>query len=585
MDKHEIAALFEEIAILLELQGENPFKIRAYHNAAHALEALDEDLALLVKEERVHDVPGIGDKLAEKITTLVLTGHLPYYDELKKSIPEGLMNLFKIPGMGGKKIKALYDELGIKSIEELHHACERGEVALLPHFGEKTQDNILKSIEKMNAAGQRYLWWDAMRLAQPILNGLNQLEEVQKAEIAGSIRRKLETIGDLDFLVASSSPRPIMDWFTTQPWVERVLAKGATKSSIRLKKGIQADIRVVPEEQYGFALLYFTGSKEHSIKIRHRANELGLTLSEYSLDPLKADEKSPFSKRSKKPVDEAKIYEALGLSYIPPELREDRGEIGAAEKGTLPTLVEEEDIRGVFHCHTTESDGHNTLEEMIAAAQDYGWEYFGIADHSKSSVQAHGMQADRLFEQVNKIRAINRSGKYSLHVFAGLECDILTDGQLDFPDDVLKTLDYVVASVHRSFNLDEKSMTARLIKAIENPYTTILGHVTGRLLLRRDPYPVNLAKVIDACIANHTIMELNGNPKRLDMDWRYWHKASEKGLVCCINPDAHHTSDLDYYRAGVNVARKGWLEKENIFNTLPLKKVKAGLALKKKEII
>ena len=420
-----------------------------------------------------------------------------------------------------------------------------------------------------------------MKLAKPILNGLSQLKEVRKVEIAGSIRRKLETIGDLDILVSSISPKLVMDWFTTQPWVESVLAKGATKSSIRLKKGIQADLRVIPEEQYGFALLYFTGSKEHNIKIRHLANELGYTLSEYSLDPLEERQKPAFPTSSKKPVTEAEIYKVLGMSYIPPELREDKGEITAAKKGILPKLVEDKDIRGVFHCHTTESDGHNTLEEMISAAQGYGWEYFGIADHSKSSFQANGLQAERLFEQIEKIREINQIGKYSIHVFAGLECDIMADGQLDFSDDVLKKLDYVVASVHRSFNLDEDTMTARLIKAIENPYTTILGHVTGRLLLRREPYAINFPKVIDACIANNTMMELNANPMRLDMAWRYWHKAAEKGLICCINPDAHHTSDLDFYRAGVNVARKGWLEKKHIFNTRTLKQVKQGLALKK----
>ena len=581
MDKHEIAALLEEIGVLLELQGTNPFKVRAYHNAARALENLEEDLELIVKEERLQEVPGIGESLAEKIATLVLTGHLPYYEELKKTVPEGLMKLMGVPGLGAKKIKALYDELGIKTIEELQKACKEGKIAGIPHFGEKTQENILKNLEKLAVSGRRLLWWDAMQLVRPILNGLSKLKEVHKVEIAGSIRRKLETIGDLDFVVSSPSPEAVMEWFTTQPWVEAVLAKGMTKSSIRLKKGIQADLRVVPDEQYGFALLYFTGSKEHNIKIRHLANELGYTLSEYSLEPLEKGQKRPFSKHSKTAVTETKIYEILGLSYIPPELREDMGEIAVAKKGALPHLVEEKDIKGVFHCHTTDSDGHNTLEEMIAAAQDYGWEYFGVADHSKSSFQANGMQADRLFKQVKKIREINHSGKYSLHVFAGLECDILTNGELDFDHTVLKELDYVVASVHRSFNLDEKVMTARIIKAIENPYTTILGHVTGRLLLKRDPYAVNLQKVIDACIANATMMELNANPMRLDMDWRFWHKAAEKGLICCINPDAHHISHLEFYRAGINSARKGWLKKESIFNTLPLKTVKARLAKKK----
>jgi DNA polymerase (family X) len=577
MNKHDIAKLLDEIGILLDLQGENAFKIRAYHNAARALENLEEDLEVIVKEERLREVPGIGESLAEKITTLMLTGHLPYYEELKKSMPEGLFELLKIPGLGARKINVIYKELGIKSVEELLNACLRGEIALLPHFGKKTQDNILNSIKKLKTSGHRLLWWEASEIAQPILNQLLQLKEVQQAEIAGSLRRKLETIGDLDFLASSSNPNRVMDWFTKQPWVEKILAHGKTKSSVRLAQGIQADLRVVTPKQFGFALVYFTGSKDHNIKLRNRANTLGLSLSEYDLEPTAPDQAAPFSKRSRVQVTEGDVYKALGLSYIPPELREEMGEIEAAAKGKLPCLVEETDIRGVFHCHTTDSDGHNTLDEMISAAQAWGWEYFGIADHSKSSFQANGMQADRLLEQIERIRRINQSGRYRIYAFAGLECDILTNGQLDFPNDVLKELDYVVVSVHRSFKQDERTMTARLIKAIENPYSTIVGHVTGRLLLRREPYAVNMTKVIDACIANHKMMELNAQPERLDMDWRYWHKAAEKGLICCINPDAHSVYDLEYFRAGVNIARKGWLTKENIFNTLPLKKVRARL--------
>lgn len=575
MDKHEIAALLNEISVLLELKGENPFKVRAYINGAHALENLEEDLNVLVKENRLQEIPGIGSHLAEKISSLVLTGHLPYYDEIKKEFPEELFLLFKIQGLGGKKIKVLYEKLGIKNIEDLQAACKKGTVATLPHFGEKTQSKILDGIEKFKQSGQRVLWWNAMEMAQPILNDLSKLPQVKRVEIAGSIRRKLETVGDLDFLVSSSSPKIVMDWFTTQSWVEEIVAKGLTKSSIRLKKGIQADLRVIPEKQYGFALLYFTGSKEHSVKIRQRANHMGYTLSEYSLDSLEG-KKSP-----KNLVTESDIYKALGLSYIPPELREDRGEIIAAENHNLPQLIEETDIKGVLHVHTAESDGHNTLEEMIARAQSHGWEYMGITDHSKSSFQAHGMDVERLFEQIKKIRAINRSKKYSIHVFAGLECDILVNGKMDFPDDILKELDFVVGSVHSSFNLDEKKMTARIIKAVENRYVTILGHVTGRTLLKRDPYAVNLTKVIDACIANNTIIEINGNPRRLDMDWRYWHKAAEKGLKCCINPDAHSIDNLEFFRTGVNVARKGWLEKQHVINTLPLKKIKEALMLKK----
>ncbi len=582
MDKHDIAHILDEIGTLLMLQGENPFKIRAYHNAARALENLEEDLAVVVKEKRLEDIPGIGEKIALKITMLVETERLPYYEKLKKSMPEGLLALLNIPGLGGKKVKALYEKLKIKKVEDLVDACKKGKVAKLAGFGAKTQENILNSIVKIETYGRRVLWWTANRIAKPILEQLSKLKEVKQVEIAGSLRRKLETVGDVDILVASSSPSRVMEWFTKQSGIDKVLAKGPTKSSIRLKEGLQVDLRVIPENQFAAALMYFTGSKDHNIKIRGRANAQGLTLNEYGLEPLTGARKRKTMTKltGKKLATEEAVYKILGLSYIPPELREDMGEIAAAEKGKLPTLVEEKDIKGVFHCHTTESDGHNTLEEMVAAAQKLRWQYLGISDHSKSSFQANGMDEDRLFEQVGSIRKLNKTKKFSTYVFAGLECDILTSGKLDFPDSVLKKLDFVIVSIHRSFNLDEKTMTARIIKAIENPYATMLGHLTGRLLLKREPYPLNIPKVIDACIANHTIIELNAHPMRLDMDWRLWHKAADKGLKCSINPDAHSTEDLQYYRAGVNIARKGWLERQDILNTLSLAKVKAYLKIR-----
>lgn len=571
MDKHDVAHVLDEIGILLELQGDNPFKIRAYHNGARAVENLEEDLETVVQEARLETIPGIGKELAIKITALVETGHLPYYEELKKSMPPGLLDLLSIPGLGGKKIKILYQTLGIKTTEELLDACQQNKVAELRGFGKKSQENILNGIAKLKEYGRRLMWWKAEQVGAPILKKLSALKAVKQAAIAGSLRRKLETVGDLDFLVASSTPELIMEWFTTQPWVERITARGATKSSVRLKGGLQADLRIVPEDQYAYALLYFTGSKEHNIHIRHLFNEKGLTLNEYGIESLHPKQAK---KQIQKLTTETAIYKALGLSYIPSELREDRGEIEAAAEGTLPKLVEENDIRGVFHCHTTDSDGHHTLEEMVQAAEKMQWEYIGISDHSKSSFQANGLNEERLFEQIERIRSLK---KRKIHVFAGLECDILDNGRLDFPDEVLKELDFVIVSIHRSFKLDEKKMTARLIKAIENPYTTMVGHLTGRLLLKREGYAVDVLKVIDACVANHKIIELNAHPMRLDMDWRYWHHAKEKGLKCSINPDAHHIDDLQFYRAGVNIARKGWLEKEDILNTYPLAKVKAFL--------
>ncbi len=571
MDKHEVAAILDEIGVLLSIKGENPFKVRAYHNAARSIENLDENLGTIVQNRRLETLPGIGTKIAKKVTTLVITGRLPYYVKLKKSIPKGLLDLLKIPGLGNKRVQLLYKTLKIKNIKSLVAACRKGKLAKLAGFGAKTQASILNNIEKIKSYGRRLLWWNAEKIALPIVEKLSNLKAVKKAEIAGSFRRKLETVGDLDFLVASSSPATVMKWFTSQPWVEKVLAKGSTKASVRLKDHTQADLRVVPEEQFAFALLYFTGSKEHNIAMRKRANDMGYSLSEYGLEPIKARHPKPLLK--KKLLTEKAIFEAFGLSYIPPELRENMGEIQAAEKGKLPQLVEEKDIRGVFHCHTTDSDGHNTLHEMVAAAHGLGWEYIGISDHSKSSFQANGMDEQQLFGQIEQIRKLNRSRKFSTHVFAGLECDISIKGTLDFPNQILKELDFVIISIHRSFNLEEKTMTSRLIKAIENPYTTIVGHLTGRLLLKRDPYAVNIAKVIDACIANHKIVELNAHPMRLDMDWRYWHKASEKGLKCSINPDAHSISELQYYRSGINIARKGWLEKTHVINTLNLKQI------------
>lgn len=573
MDKHEVAAILEEIGTLLSIKGENPFKIRAYHTAARSIESLEEDLEAIVKAKTLKDLPGIGERLSKKITTLVLTGHLPYYEKLKKSLPKGLLDLLRIPGLGGKKIKILYEKLKIKSLNDLIEACKSGRVAKLKGFGKKTAENILNGISKFETYGKRTLWWDAKDIALPLLKKIAGIKDVQKVEMAGSFRRKLETVGDLDILAASKNPSKVINAFIKAPYIKKVLSKGPTKASVLLKEGMQVDFRVLSEEEFAFGIIYFIGSKEHNIVIRQIANKLNMSLSEYGFEPLKGKKLIHLQKKP----SEDDIYKALGLCYMPPELRENMGEIEAAKKRELPKLIEEKDIRGDLHTHTTYSDGHSTLNEMVKAAENLGWEYIGISDHSKSAFQANGMSEEVLSKQIAEICKLNKSKKFSSYVFAGLECDILKNGKLDFPDSVLKKLDYVIASVHSSLSLDEKAMTARLIKAIENPYTTIVGHVTGRLLLQREPYKVNLTKVIDACIANKKIMELNGHPRRLDMDWRYWHKAKEKGLKCIINTDSHHTLDLEFYKAGVNIARKGWLEKKDVINTLSLSKMQSFL--------
>jgi DNA polymerase (family 10) len=621
--KNEIAGVLEEIGTLLELKGENPFKVRAYQAGARALEAIEEtELGRLVAEKQLRTVKGIGEALAQKISDLHTTGRLEFYDKLKASIEPGLVEMLQIPGLGPKKIKALHDRLGLTDIAALTQACTDGRVAALDGFGEKTQEKILAGIKNREAYGRRHLWWEAWEVAEPIVAGLRALPGVSHAEAAGSLRRGLETVGDLDFIVAAKKIEPVFEWFTTLPQVKEVTAKGETKASVRFESGLQADLRIVPEDQFVFALHHFTGSKDHNVQMRQRALGRGLSLSEWGLvvEADREQETEDGGRRTVKAVveerstlnvqrltsksgkagdggpavakamagrqetgvgTETELFARLGLHFIPPELREGLGEIEAAEKGELPRLVELGDLRGAFHNHTTASDGRNTLAEMVGAAEALGWEYLGLADHSKSSYQANGLSEERLLAQVDEIHALNATRRFKTHVFTGVECDILTDGRLDYEDAVLAKLDYIVASVHNAFAQDEDKMTARIIRAVENPHTTMLGHLTGRLLLRREGYPVNAAKVIDAAIANRVIIELNASPWRLDMDWRHWRKATERGLLCSINPDAHETGGLAHVRAGINAARKGWLTRENVLNTRTLAQVTKYFAAKK----
>jgi DNA polymerase (family 10) len=585
MTKNEIADALAEIGTLMELKGENPFKVRAYSAGARAIEGLERDeFEKLVAEGRIQSVKGIGDALAAKIAELHSTGRLEFLEKLKASIEPGLVEMLTIPGLGPKKIAALGRDLGITSIAGLEQACKQGRVAELAGFGEKTQEKILMGIRNRKAYSQRHLWWDANETAAPILAALRALPQVSRAETAGSLRRGLETVGDLDFIVAAKDVAPVVRWFTGMAGVREVTAGGETKASVRLENGLQADLRIVPMEQFAFALHHFTGSKDHNVQMRQRALDRGLSLSEWGLVPSAGEgtarDKAGRNESAAAP-DERAIFAALGLAFIPPELREGMGEIEAAAAGEIPRLVEPGDIRGAFHNHTTESDGSNTLAEMTGAAEALGWEYLGIADHSKSSRQANGLGEERLLRQVAEIEALNRSRRFRTRVFTGIECDILPDGSLDFDDAVLARLDYVVASVHSSFGQDEAVMTKRIVRALENPRVTVLGHLTGRLLLRREAYLVDAGKVIDAAIANGVAMELNANPLRLDMDWRLWRKAAARGLECMINPDAHDTEGLGFVAAGVNAARKGWLTKGSVVNALPLAEVEAWLAKKR----
>lgn len=564
MQKDEIAKVLEEMATLLELKGENPFRIRAYRNGARALLNLDADLRQLIKENRLTEIEGIGEHLAQKIGELYTNGRLAEHEKLKKSIPSPLLRLLEVPGLGPNKVRTLYQKLRIRTLSDLKKAALAGKIAKLQGFGKKSEAKILEALEGSETEA-RHLWFKAMQEAEPILKTLRAVKGVKRAEIGGSLRRKCETVGDIDFVASSSTPEKVMRWFTTQSFVKKVLSTGSAKSSVLLKNGMQADLRVVEDKQFAFALYYFTGSKEHNIRLRKLALKKGWSLSEYGIEGIKTGT-----------IDtEEKLFKLFSLSYIPPELRENNGEFEAAAKNKIPKLIETDDIRGAFHCHTAASDGRNSLKEMVAAAEKRGWEYIGISDHSKSAFQANGLSEERLANQIEEIRKLSK--KSGIRIFAGTECDILPKGDLDFPDELLNELDYVVVSIHSSFQQDEKAMTKRLIRAIEHPSTTMIGHLTARLLLKRKRIALNIPKIIDACIANQKIIELNGSPERLDMDWRYWRAAAEKGLLCCINPDAHAIDQLAFVDIGVQIARKGWLTKEDVVNTLPLKKIEALL--------
>ena len=562
MTKDQVASALREIGTILELQGENPFKCRAYLNGARTLETSATDLTELVRTNRLGELPGIGDALREKITTLITTGKLPYLEELRTTIPSGLLSLLDLPGLGPKKLRLLRDQLKIESIEALTKACQDGRLASLDGFGEKTATNLLDSIQRRATYSKLHRLGTALPAAQALLTHLRECSSVNQAEIAGSLRRGKEIVKDLDLIASSNKPKEVMKAFISAPNVEKVIAHGETKSSVILTGGIPCDLRVVPPEVWPTALAHFTGSKEHNIALRQRAIDRGLHLSEWGL--LKGKSKTPLKLK-----DEKDLHKALGLAFMPPELREDSGEIAAAEKGELPDLLTRDQIRGCLHNHTLASDGQDTLAAMAQAAAELGLEWLGIADHSKSSFQANGLDVKHLEKQIEEIQSLN-SKKSKCTLLSGTECDILKEGKLDFPDSLLKELDYVVASVHSGFTSNEKEMTDRILRAIENPHVTCLGHPTGRLLLEREAYPVNIPKILDAAAANGTWIELNANPWRLDLDWRWWHKARDLGILCCINPDAHKISHLRFLDFGVTLARKGWLRAQDVVNTRTL---------------
>ncbi len=581
MDKDQVAAILAEIGTLLELQGESSFRCNAYHNGARAIGQLEEDLGEVVRSGRLTSIHGIGETLRDKITTLVTTGKLPFYDDLKSKIPPGLVEMLRIPGMGPKKVKAVHDQLGIDTLDKLRAACDAGEIAKLRGFGAKTQQKILEGIAFLAEAGNRVRIDQALFVASGLVEGLRELPGVIRMEVCGSIRRRKETINDIDILISSDDPGPIMERFVNLPGVIGVAGQGTTKSSVVVQRvtasgtriTMNADLRVVSDEQYPFALAYFTGSKEHCIAMRIRAQKYGLKLNEYGL--IGPD-------RSITCKDEADIFRALDLDYIPPEMREDTGEMDAAEKHTLPRLLEPGDIQGLFHNHTVASDGAATLEEMAQAARAMGLKYLGIADHSRSLTIANGLSPERLRAQIAEIDALQKRIK-GVKIFKGTECDILDDGSLDYDDDLLDELDYVVASAHSmtSWGMNREQMTERIVRAIRNPRVTMLGHATGRLLLKRNGYQVDIEAVLQAAAECGTLIEINADPHRLDLDWVHCKRARAMGVMLVINPDAHSTGGLANYTFGVDVARRAWLEKEHVFNTRSAAEVAKWLAQRK----
>ncbi|MFI5303330.1 MAG: DNA polymerase/3'-5' exonuclease PolX [Nitrospiria bacterium] len=565
--KQETCDLLELIATYLELKGENPFKIRAYHNASRTISLLSGDLNEMTVSGTLKNEKGIGEAIFEKIHEFITTGKSTFLEELKSSTPPGLLEMMEIQGLGPKKIKAIYEKLGISTLGELEYACQENRLLSLDGFGLKSQENILKGIEQAKKGKEYFLYDKAFSEAQIILNQLKASKLFNEIEIAGSLRRKKEIIRDIDIVSSSPHPEKAMELFSNLPEVESTDSRGETKSSAVLKSGIHVDFRVVTSENYPFALLYFTGSKEHNTVLRGIAKEKGLKLNEYGL----FKEEALVICRS-----EREIYQKLGFDFIPPELREDAGEFESAKKRTLPKLVDSKDIKGIFHVHTTYSDGRDSLEDMIKEAILAGYQYIGISDHSQSAFYAKGLKEEEIKKQHDEIDRLQLKYR-KIRIFKGIESDILDDGSLDYPLNILASFDFVIGSIHSRFKMKEDEMTLRLLQAMENPYLTILGHLTGRLLLSRAPYAFNLETILDRAKKRNIIIELNANPHRFDIDWRDCRKLKERGLMVSINPDAHAVNNIKYADFGVGIARKGWLTAKEVFNSLPAEQMEEVL--------
>jgi DNA polymerase (family X) len=562
----DITVIFEEIADLLEIEGANPFRIRAYRNAARILGDLPQEVCALVgRGDDLTRLPGIGSDLAGKISEIVTTGHCSLLERLRKELPPAITELLKIPGLGPKRVKALYHDLDVQTVEQLHRAAQDGRIRALHGFGAKTEQNILQAVQAHASQSRRFKLATAAQYAETLRAFLQAIPGVQQVVVAGSFRRMRETVGDLDILVTAAPDStvmhsPVMQRFTTYDEVAEVFSAGDTRASILLKCGMQVDLRVVAQQSYGAALHYFTGSKSHNIAIRRIAQQLGLKVNEYGV----------FRGTQRIAGDsEESVYRAVGLPYIPPELREDRGEIEAARAGRLPKLVELSDLKGDLHAHSKASDGHDSLHDMALAAKALGLEYLAITEHSRRLTVAHGLDPVQLAKQCDEIDRLNTKLD-GITLLKGIEVDILEDGSLDLPDGVLARLDLVVGAVHSRFDLSRAKQTERILRAMDHPHFTLLAHPSGRLIERREPYDVDMLRIIRHARQRGCFLELNAHPERLDLLDSHCQSAREEGVLVSINSDAHSTFDFANLQFGVGQARRGWLEKSDVLNTRSL---------------
>jgi len=570
MKNSNVAKVFQDIADLLELKGENIFKIRAYQKAARAIEHYPMELEAMVGEgEDLHSIPGVGEAIAKKTTELITTGNLGYYEDLKAEFPQGITNLLNIPGIGPKTANKLSAELGISSVDELEQAVNDGRVSKLFRLGEKTAENILHQIRALRRNDQRIPIGEALPIVEDIMAVLRSIPGVKNLTPAGSLRRFQETIGDIDLMGTADEPKEVIDAFVALPFVRQVLAQGSTKASVIASGGLQFDLRMVEHDSFGSLLQYFTGSKQHNVSLREKWRNRGLKLSEYGITVVATDKLEKFA-------TEEGFYDRLGMQYIPPEIREAQGEIEKAEQRSIPSLVELSDIKGDLHTHTKWSDGHDSIEDLARAAKHMGYQYIAITEHSAGRGIAHGLSPERLREQVAEIKALNRrlSG---IRALTGTEVDIRADGSLDLPHEILVELDIVIAAVHSAMNQSEEKMTERITKAMENPDVDVIAHPTCRLIREREPVAIDLEAVSRAAAKHNKIMEINAMPDRLDLKDTHAFRARELGVKLIIGTDTHSIAHLGFMRFGVGIARRAWCEPQHILNTLPLEELLALL--------